>query len=324
MSAWKLCSTLATSMQRFIDLRRLSGADYHAQALLLGHFDRFLVESNHIVLRLTREITDQYECSLERLASRSRGNRLCVVRQFGKYLARTDALSYVPDSPRCISSHDAHTPYIYSLIQIRSLLSAASNLPPGSLRPETCRTLLGLLYSTGIRIGEACALTLKDFHRDDQRLYIAAGKFRKSRWVVLSESACAALQRYVDQRVRKQPRALDSPFFINARGRSLPHVTVYTTFRHLLEQCGIPYHKAGGPRIHDLRHTFAVHRLLEWYRDGTDIHSRLPWLATYMGHVNIKSTHIYLHATPELIECVDHRFHEHYLQHVQPIKGTES
>ena len=133
MSAWKLCSTLATSMQRFIDLRRLSGADYHAQALLLGHFDRFLVESNHIVLRLTREITDQYECSLERLASRSRGNRLCVVRQFGKYLARTDALSYVPDSPRCISSHDAHTPYIYSLIQIRDDFIAQGQLIKGVL-----------------------------------------------------------------------------------------------------------------------------------------------------------------------------------------------
>jgi site-specific recombinase XerD len=312
-------------MQRFIALRRLAGTDYHGQAVLLGYFDRFLVESYPVVVRLTREITDQYERSLMRLASRSRGNRLCVVRQFCKYLARTDALSYVPDSSRSLSSRDAHAPYIYGIIQIRSLLNAASNLPPpGSLRPETYRTLLGLLYSTGIRIGEACALTLENFHRDDQRLYIAAGKFHKSRWVVLSKSACTAIQQYVDQRIRRRPRALDSPLFLNERGRPLRHVTVYATFRHLLEQSGIPYHKTSGPRIHDLRHTFAVHRLLEWYRDGADINSRLPWLTTYMGHVNLQSTQVYLHATPELIEHVDRRFHQYYLQHIQPLKGTES
>ena len=195
MTAWKLCSTLAAPIEKFITLRRLSGTDYHSQALLLGYFDRFLFEANLNASRLTREITDRYQQSLSRLAPRSRGNRFCVVKQFGEYLARADALSYVPESPRCPSSRAAHTPYIYSLSQVRALLSAASELPPpDSLRPETYRALLGLLYSTGIRIGEACALTLEDFHSAEQRLYIAAGKFRKTRWVALSESTCRAVR----------------------------------------------------------------------------------------------------------------------------------
>jgi site-specific recombinase XerD len=324
MSAWKLCSTLAVPIEKFIALRRLSGTDYRSQAQLLGYFDRFLFEAKLNGSRLTREITDRYQHTLTPLAPRSRGNRLCVVKQFAEYLARTDALSYVPESPRCPSSHAAHTSYIYSLSQVRALLNAASQLPPpSSLRPETYRTLLGLLYSTGIRIGEACALTLEDFRSAEQRLYIAAGKFRKTRWVALSDSTCRAVRQYVDQRRRRQPRALDSPLFLNERGRPLHHVTVNHTFRRLLECGGIPHQPATGPRIHDLRHTFAVHRLLAWYRDGADVNARLPWLATYMGHVDIQSTQVYLHATTELIEHVDRRFHRHYLQYVKSLGGTQ-
>lgn len=324
MSGYKRCSCLATQIEKFIALRRLSGADYRSPAQLLEYFDRFLVEQERSEPRLTREITDRYQHSLARLAPRSRGNRLCVVKQFGEYLARTDALSYVPESPRCPSSRVAHTPYIYSLSQMRALLSAASDLPPpGSLRPETYRTLLGLLYSTGIRIGEACALKLEDFHSAEQRIYIAAGKFRKARWVALSESTCRAVRQYVDRRMRRRPRALESPLFLNERGCPPHPVTVNQTFRRLLERGGIPHHPATGPRLHDLRHTFAVHRLLAWYRDGADVNARLPWLATYMGHVDIQSTQVYLHATPELIEHVDRRFHQHYLQHVKTPEGTQ-
>jgi site-specific recombinase XerD len=325
MSAWKRCSTLAAPMQTFIALRRLSGADYRGQAQLLGYFDRYLVDAQLNPSRLTREITDRYQESLVRLAPRSKANRMCVVKQFGEYLARTDALSYVPESPRGPSSRTAHSPYIFTFSQVQALLSAASHLlPSGSLRPQTYVTLLGLLYTTGIRIGEACALTLENFHAAEQRLYIAAGKFRKARWVALSESSCRAVGQYVDRRLCQQPRALDSALFLNERGRPLNQVTVNHTFHRLLQHTGTPHHRATGPRIHDLRHTFAVHRLLAWYHDGADVNARLPWLATYMGHVDIQSTQVYLHATPELIEHVQRRFHRYYLQHVNPLGGTQS
>jgi len=324
MSTCKLCSILAVPLERFIALRRLSGTDYRGQAQLLGYFDHFLVDAKVNSPRLTREITDRYHDSLMHLAPRTRANRLCVVKQFGEYLARTDTLSYVPEAPRGPSSRTAHTPYIYSLSQVRALLRAAADLPPlGSLRPQTYRTLLGVLYSTGLRIGEACALTLEDFHGDEQRLYIAAGKFRKARWVALSDSTCRAVQQYVDRRLHRQPRALASPLFLNERGRGLHQVTVNQTFHRLLRQVRLSHHNLTGPRLHDLRHSFAVHRLLAWYRDGKDVNARLPWLATYMGHVDIQSTQVYLHATPELIEHVDQRFHRYYLQHVTPHEGTQ-
>jgi site-specific recombinase XerD len=201
---------------------------------------------------------------------------------------------------------------------VQAILAAASELsPPHSLRPETYRTLLGLLYSTGIRIGEAFALNLEDFHCDQPSLWIAEGKFRKARWVPLSSSTSQQLQQYVQTRQRITPRSPDSPLFLNQRCRRLHHSTVNHTFRHLLQQSGIPHHRHTGPRIHDLRHTFAVHRLLAWYRDGQDVNARLPWLATYMGHVDIYSTQVYLRPTAELMEEVDRRFYHHYLQYVK-------
>lgn len=319
MKAWTFCSCLAMPINNFINLRRLSGTDYHSQAQMLGYFDRFLVEQKLSAPPLTREITDRYQQSLSRLAPRSQGNRFCVVRQLCEYLARTDPLSYVPEPLRTPSSRAVHQPYIYSLSQVHALLATASDLsPPGSLRPHTYRTLLGLLYSTGIRIGEAFALKREDFYADEQRLYIAEGKFRKARWIALSASACCALQRYNDRRRHSTPRSPNSPLFLNERGRRLCHTTVHQTFQRLLQHGGITGDRHVGPRIHDLRHTFAVHRLLAWYRDGQDVNARLPALATYMGHVNVSSTHVYLRPTAELRGEVHKRFHNYYLQNLNP------
>jgi len=109
--------------------------------------------------------------------------------------------------------------------------------------------------------------------------------------------------------------------FINQQTRKLHYSTVYGVFRKLLEQCGFPFRKYTGPRIHSFRHSFAVHRLLEWYRDGQDVNTRLPALATYMGHVNITSTQVYLRPTAELLEQVNDRFRNHYLRNVTPRGG---
>ena len=323
MSRWKLQSCLAVQIQNFINLRRLSGTDYQSQAQLLGYFDRFLFEQQISGPPLTREITDGYLLGLSHLAPRSRSNRFCVVRQLCQYLARNDPRGYVPEPLRTIPSQGAHPPYIYSPSEIQSLLVAASKLPPtNSLRPHTYRTLLGLLYSTGIRIGEALALNREDFQEAEQRLYIAQGKFRKTRWVPLSASTSQALQQYLHKRLRMGPCSPDSPLLLNQRSCRLTPCTVNQTFRYLLRQCGIYHSKLTGPRIHDLRHTFAVERLLAWYRDGQDVNARLPWLATYMGHVDIHSTHLYLQATPELIAQVHRRFYHHYLHQVNPQGGT--
>jgi integrase/recombinase XerD len=324
MRPWTLCSCLAEPIAAFIDLRRLSGTDYRSQARLLGYFDRFLAEQNIRQQRITRDLCDRYRQHIGRLAPRSQSNRLCVVRQLCQYLVRTDPLSYIPDPLRTLSSRQAHRPYIFTPKQLSALLAAAAALPPpGSLRPDTYRTLLGLLYSTGLRIGEALALNIEHFSPDEHRLYVAEGKFRKSRWIVLSVSTSRALQRYLGRRIDKSPNTPEAPLLLNERCRRLCHPTVHQTFAHLLRECGIAWSRRAGPRIHDVRHTFAVHRLLAWYQDGKDVNARLPVLATYMGHVDIRSTQIYLQPTAELLGEVDRRFHSYYLNHLV-LKGSPS
>jgi site-specific recombinase XerD len=257
------------------------------------------------------------------LAPRTQGNRMGVVRQFCEYLACDNSQSYVPWPLKSRGSHSAHQPYIYASNQLRELMVAASELAPSdSLRPHTYRTLLGLLYSTGIRIGEAMALTLQDVQPSSRRLYIAEGKFRKARWVALSESTSRALQHYIGRRLQFAPHRSDSPLLLNERRRCLCHPTVNATFKTLLQKCGIAYNRHSGPRIHDIRHTFAVHRLLAWYREGKDVNARLPALATYMGHVNINSTRVYLQPTAELLEQVHQRFRNYYLRNIKS-KGEQ-
>lgn len=316
MSTWRPRSCLAPQIERLVQLRRLSGTDYRSQADLLACFDRFLVEHRVHRPRITRALCDRYLQSLSRLAPRTQANRFSVVRQLSAYLARSDPLGFIPEPLRAPSSFQAHRAYVFSESQIQSLLTAALRLPPPkSLRPHTYHTLLGLMYTTGIRIGEARALNMKHFLPAERRLYIAEGKFRKTRWVALSSSTNTALRWYVERRRKKTPHTVDSPFFLNERHRQLSYPTVRATFHRLLADCGIPRHSHSGPRIHDLRHTFAVHRLLAWYRDGEDVNARLPLLATYMGHVDVNSTRIYLQPTAELLGEVQRRFHQHYLAH---------
>lgn len=318
MKALAFRSPLAFHLRNFISLRQLSGTDYQSQALLLSYFDRFLSKEQCEDSRITRKIIDRYLQSLSHLTPRVQSNRLCVVRQFCQYLCRADPLTYIPEPIRSVSSQAAHQPYIFSQSEIGALLIAAAKLPPpGTLRPFTYQTLLGLLYSTGLRIGEALSLNLEDFYSSEKRLYIAKGKFRKARWLPLSTSTALALQEYVDRRHRLRPRSPDSPLLLNQRSRCLRHSTVNQTFHLLLEHCAIPRDKHARPRIHDLRHTFAVHRLLAWYRGGQDVNARLPWLATYLGHVDIHSTQVYLRATPELTEEVAQRFHDYYCQQIK-------
>jgi len=323
MRAIEFHSPVAAQLQRFVELRRAGGSDYLAQTRLLLYFDRFLVGWPAAGPRLTREITEAYLGTLGQLRPRTRDNHLSVVRQFCEYLSRTEPRCYIPERRRGIRPQDTRRPHIYTVGEVHRLLAAAAGLPPSNaLRPYTYRTLLGLLYSTGMRIGEALALNLEDFHREEQNLYVARGKFRKARWLSLSGTASEALGQYLEKRRHVGPGEPGGPLFLDRWDRRLGYPAVSAVFRRLLRQCGIAHHRDTGPRIHDLRHTFAVHRLLAWYRDGQDVNARLPWLATYLGHVDIRSTQVYLHATAELLEQVDERFHRHYLEHVKSPGGA--
>lgn len=302
-------SCMAERLEGFVALRRLAGTDYQSQIRLLMYFDDFLVKLHFDKPHLTRKIVQRYLASLSHLHPRTRYNRFSVVSQFCRYLCRFEPFCYVPETIGPVKSETSRIPYIFTKTQIWDLLAQAAKLQPQqSLRPHTYHTLFGLLYTTGLRIGEALALNIKDFYHQSTRLYIREGKFQKSRWVPLAPSTCAILEKYIDKRQNAIPSAKNAPLFISLKHSRLHRSTVYQTFCTLLEQCRIHKSKGHGPRIHDLRHTFAVHRLVQWYSDGQDINARLPALATYMGHVGISSTQVYIQATPELYEQAHQRF----------------
>lgn len=310
MNEYVFQSSLAERMTTFIALKRLSGTPYVTQTLILKYFDQFLLREKFKRKWVTRDVYERYALTLTHLNPRYRWARCAMVRQLCIYLLRFEPRCYVPDVGSEHKHKDHWRAYIFTKQQVRDLLAATESLEHCRwFRPQMYRTLFGLLYATGLRIAEALALNIEDFYPDTLRLHVRSGKFRKERWVPVSPSTGEALKAYIALRQQIFVKcAGGTPMFISLHRKRLAYDTAYGTFCKLLRQCGIQKTGRHGPRIHDLRHTFAVHRLLEWYRDGKDINARLPALATYMGHVYIASTQLYIQATPELHDCANQRF----------------
>ena len=205
------------------------------------------------------------------------------------------------------------TPYVYSLDEIQRLLNATAMLesPLSRLQAQTYRTLLLLLSGAGLRVSEAIALTLGDVVLADRVLTVRDTKFYKSRRVPIGQRLAAALTTYVEQRsALPTPLGRDSAFLSSRSGHKLDYPSVVTRFQHIRTGANIacPPGERRPPRLHDLRHTAAVHRVLAWYRDGKDVQVLLPRLATYLGHASIASTQRYLQMTPELLHEASQRF----------------
>lgn len=218
-------------------------------------------------------------------------------------------------------------PYIYSIEELKRLLAATSILdcPQNRLQALAFRTLLLLLYGTGLRIHEATALTLTDVDLFHRVILIRETKFYKTRLVPIGPKLADALSHYSKKRcdLLPLPEGSQSALFATRTGHRLFHGRARIIFRMLRRRAGI--RREGGPRrqprIHDLRHTFAVHRLVAWYREGADVQRMLPLLSTYLGHINLAATQRYLTMTPELLQEANHRFERFALSeecHDQP------
>ncbi|OQX05679.1 MAG: hypothetical protein BWK76_27165 [Desulfobulbaceae bacterium A2] len=316
MSKKSFHSFLAEDLRHFVALRRMEGKDYGSQTWNLVYFDRFLCRVNWKQRWISRELIDDYRLSHRHLAAGTRKVMMSVVRQFCRYLSQFDPRCCVPDGDRRAVSPDPAIPVVFTQAEVCELVARAGDLPPYpssfSLRPRLYQTLVGLLYTTGMRIAEALALNIGDLDLRLPRLLIRKGKFGKARWIPLSHSAADKLEEYLKERLRTSPAPAQAPLFISCRAQRLSYDTVYANFRRILRACDMARRAREGPTIHSLRHTFACHRLLAWYRDGLDIHARLPALSTYLGHVNVHFTHRYVHATPELLHQTHQRFLEHY------------
>ena len=206
----------------------------------------------------------------------------------------------------------AFIPYIYSREELRRLLEATSSCehPCCKVRAYTYRTLILLLYGAGLRISEALALTLKDVSLSTAVIQIRETKFYKTRLVPLSPDLINVLTGYVRQRNKDHSAQLDDSFFVSRNGSAIKPWAADVIFSRLRRHARVQRHDGGRfqPRLHDIRHSFAVHRLVFWYRQGADVQRLLPHLATYLGHVDIAVTQRYLTMTPELLREASKRF----------------
>jgi site-specific recombinase XerD len=238
--------------------------------------------------------------------------RLGIVRGFAVWLQATDARTQVPPKGLLPARYRRPAPHIYSDTEIAALMTAAGQLRSTSeLRGATFNTLIGLLAATGLRPGEALKLDVGDVDLEGGVLAVRESKFRKSRFVPLERSACAALAAYATLRDAVRPRRETLAFLVTERESRLQGGVVRRTFASLCQTVALrprQHHRAGhGPRLQDIRHTFATRRLVEWYRASLDVDRLIPRLATYLGHLSTVETYWYIQAVPELLHLATER-----------------
>jgi integrase/recombinase XerD len=226
--------------------------------------------------------------------------RMTAARGFARYLSGIDASTEVPPLGLMPRRGPWRQPFIYSTADIGVLLAAARRIV-SPLRAATYQTLIGLLTASGLRIGEAITLDRSDVDWAQGVLLIRESKFGKSRLVPLHPSCMQALADYAQLRDQLQPEATEPAFFTSLNRKRLLYPVVQLTFRQLIDAAGIGAGAPWPPRLHDLRHSFAVRTLLGWYRAGENVQAKIPSLSTYLGHREPASTYWYLSAAPELL-----------------------
>jgi len=302
----------APHIREFIKMKRSLGFAYVRQERIFLQFDRFTIDRGEAELGMSKELADKW---CERRNNESDGNRYyrCVcISQLSSYLSKLGIHSYVPRLPPFKSTF---TPYIYSKKEIAAIFYAADALIISRRNMKSTifmvPTLLRLLYGTGIRIGEALSLQNKDVNLSENYILVKDSKNGKQRIIPISESLSAVCQDYINHR-RNLPvlQTDDRPFLISLNGSaSRPHTFIWY-FRIVLEAAGIPFTgNYRGPRIHDIRHTFACHALANMAESGVDLYTSLPVLSTYLGHQSLSATNGYVRLTaamyPGLLKDID-------------------
>jgi integrase/recombinase XerD len=303
-------SPLRRALADYLELRRAVGFRLANASRLLGQFVDYLEHDGIDTITTENALTWATlpaGTSLHWLAI-----RVSAVRGFATYLHSLDPSVEVPPAGVIHAVGPCRaTPYLYSEAEIGLLIQAAATLRP-HLRAATYQNLISLLAISGLRISEAIALDDEDLDVEHELLVVRDTKFGKDRLVPLHPSAQRALTRYRELRQEHQPRPASPALLLSSRGTRLLRSNISLVFARLTEQSGITRRSAScRPRIHDLRHSFAVATVLDWYRQGADIPAMMPRLSTYLGHTDPKHTFWYLSAAPELMALAGQRLESH-------------
>lgn len=308
-------ATLESAVAGFLEHKRAVGRKYYSEEAELRLLVRFA--SNHGADRLdqlTPALVDDFLASRPRTRPRSFNHLLGVVRGMAQWAVTSELIPASPVTARCRRAGSAPVPFLFDMTQARRLLDAAGALPDNpraAQRGQTYRTIFALCYGLGLRAGEACGLRLGDIDQDRQLLAVRGGKFGKSRLVPhgprIGELVAGQAGR------RRADGGLDAAaplFTFNGRSAINP-CTASQVFHHLVPVLGLTVPDGvSPPRLHSLRHSFAVACLLRWYREGADPAGQLFRLSTFMGHVSPVSTAVYLTITDELKDEASRRFED--------------
>lgn len=294
-------SPLAPLMAQFVQEKRACGYRYDECASSLRRFDAYLCRQGLQQIELPRAVISSWLAKQPHESGKTQRMRITMVRQFALFMRRLGLPADVPDQGAGAKQSKSFLPRVLTHDEVRRLLDAADQIEPRAsthLRHLVLPELLRVLYGCGLRLEEALSLRIRDVDLIQGVLHINDTKFRKDRLVPPARPLVVRLQKYA---ATLGPRPADAHFFPSPRGGPLHGSGVYRNYRELLQRCYIGHGGRGeGPRLHDLRHTFAVHTLLRWYREGADLTARLPVLATYLGHASIDGTQDYLQMTAEL------------------------
>ncbi|MEX2165072.1 MAG: tyrosine-type recombinase/integrase [Sulfuricaulis sp.] len=307
-------SPVAPLIKRLIQEKQAVGYKYQVGALALERLDRFLAKEGLAQCELPRELALKWLAKRPHESAANHGYRGHTLRRLAIFMVKQGYAAHVPD-PYLMAKGggSSFSPRILTHAEVRRLLDVVDHFKPSGhspLRHLVMPEVFRLLYGCGLRVGEVLHLKVGDVDFGRGVLTLRETKFGKDRQVPPAVSLVQRLQKF-DQELGRRPA--NAYFFPNLRGGHWAISSVYGIYRKLLTRSGISHAGRGkGPRVHDLRHTFAVHSLLRWYRQGADLDAKLPVLATYMGHLSVVGTQHYLHLTAELFPEITTRSQAHF------------
>jgi site-specific recombinase XerD len=320
MSTRVTAAELARDAQDLLRFKRAMGMEYRRAEFELNKFVRFVAQQQggHRLVALD-EVVPRWVARKGGRKANTVAAEFGFVRQLCLFRRRRDPLGYVPEHALAPVKETVFLPYIFSHDEVLQLLAAGGSHCGRYIWAQMLRTLMLVLYCTGMRLGEAVRLCVADVDLARGNLMIRHSKGR-SRIVPIRPDLIAELRRYGEARQRlinERRRADPQAWFLRLDGSPLTLRSASDAIRRLLRTLGMkPPQGRIGARPYEFRHAFAVHRLTAWANEGVDIHAKLPWLSAYLGHLNVLGTEVYLKATPQLLELASRRCEEH-LRHAR-------
>ena len=301
-------SVLAPYIRDFIHLKEASGCNYLRGKWILNEIDQFFLENNVIQPVITRELVQRWHKTRINDSPSTIYNKFSMLAQLARYMSRQGCNCFIPKLPDASRFKGNFTPYIFTIKQIDQLLQSSDRLRMYDRHMNTTMfcvpAVLRLLYSTGLRISEALSIKNTDVKLGQGYIHIRKTKNGSERLVPINDSLRRVFQQYLSYRDRMPINNVGSPnsfFFIKSDGTYCSAQSVYVWFRKLLAECDIPYiGNHHGPRVHDLRHTFAVHSMVQMAKNGRDLYSSLPVISTCLGHKSLHATEQYVRLTGEM------------------------